>query len=307
MSVEVVCPCGRTIRAGSEMAGKRVKCPECGRPVTVPGASRPTPDEKVATVATRCKCGRTIRAKKELAGKVVRCPECGDPVPIPDDASSGSFGNAPWAQPWDDLTPLAGGLDSVAIPHAGQDTSGAHALGLRTRRPIPVFAKRVFLVDLVLCALSLLCVSPLLLWAASAGSLRIENAPPSVETQGQFAFEESDAVASTSGASVISPFSVMVSVLIAIVSIFADSFMLARKSWAYYIALAALLLTIIGVVAPLPQLAEGVMGAMKGNVAGTADIGMVILLALGQAVRIGYLMLYATAVVRFSQWAASLA
>lgn len=304
MSVEFACPCGRTIRADREMAGKQVECPNCGRSVKVPDLSRPSPEEPVATVATRCTCGRTIQVKKELAGRVVRCPECGAPVPIPADAPSGSSGDAKWAQPWEDLAPMAG---AAADPLAAHDTSTARASGLRTRRPLPVFAKRVFVVDVVLCALSLACVSPALIWAAAAGSVRIEGAPPPVELQGQLAFQEAESAAAEAQPVRISPFSVMVNVLIAVVSLFADSFMLARKPWAYYLAVAAVLLTIIGLVAPLPQLAEGIMGMFKADSVSALVVGKVFGMALAHAVRIGYFMLYASAVVRFSKWAASAA
>ena len=35
MTIPVTCECGKTLNVKPEMAGKRVKCPECGTPITV--------------------------------------------------------------------------------------------------------------------------------------------------------------------------------------------------------------------------------------------------------------------------------
>jgi hypothetical protein len=40
MSVRVQCGCGKRLSARDELAGKRVKCPSCGQPVTVPSVAR---------------------------------------------------------------------------------------------------------------------------------------------------------------------------------------------------------------------------------------------------------------------------
>lgn len=39
MPIVVVCACGRQLQAKEEFAGKRVKCPQCGQPVPIPGAA----------------------------------------------------------------------------------------------------------------------------------------------------------------------------------------------------------------------------------------------------------------------------
>lgn len=35
--IPVVCQCGKRLKVKREMAGKRVKCPQCGQPLTIPG------------------------------------------------------------------------------------------------------------------------------------------------------------------------------------------------------------------------------------------------------------------------------
>jgi len=39
MPIQVTCPCGRSLRLRDELAGLRVKCPECGDAIDVPTAS----------------------------------------------------------------------------------------------------------------------------------------------------------------------------------------------------------------------------------------------------------------------------
>lgn len=39
MPIQVTCPCGRSLRLRDELAGLRVKCPECGDAIDVPSAS----------------------------------------------------------------------------------------------------------------------------------------------------------------------------------------------------------------------------------------------------------------------------
>lgn len=36
MPIKVSCDCGQRFRAKKELAGKRLKCPNCGRPLEVP-------------------------------------------------------------------------------------------------------------------------------------------------------------------------------------------------------------------------------------------------------------------------------
>ena len=39
MPIVVVCPCGKSVTAKDELAGRRVKCPGCGQPLLVPAAN----------------------------------------------------------------------------------------------------------------------------------------------------------------------------------------------------------------------------------------------------------------------------
>ena len=43
MPIEVQCECGKRLRARDESAGRRARCPQCGRIVTLPGAAAPPP------------------------------------------------------------------------------------------------------------------------------------------------------------------------------------------------------------------------------------------------------------------------
>ena len=72
------CSCGAKFKAKQELAGKRVKCPSCGHPLTVPGA-----EASAGPIRVACDCGREFRAKAELAGKQVKCPACSRPLAIP--------------------------------------------------------------------------------------------------------------------------------------------------------------------------------------------------------------------------------
>jgi|GEM_PF-5820474 len=56
--------------APPHLAGKRVSCPNCGSPITVP-APAPAPLEE--SILVTCLCGQQFRAQPHLAGKTVRC------------------------------------------------------------------------------------------------------------------------------------------------------------------------------------------------------------------------------------------
>ena len=78
MSIKATCDCGAAFKAKSELAGKRVKCPSCGEPLTVPNLPVPAVEIRVT-----CQCGKAFGAKTELAGRRVKCPSCGQPLTIP--------------------------------------------------------------------------------------------------------------------------------------------------------------------------------------------------------------------------------
>ena len=98
MSIIVGCECGKRFRAKDEHAGKRAKCPACGR-VLVIGASgatrtpRPTPlptDEEHTCVV----CGEEIPPDQVTAGqKQVICRQCLGDAPGREPETKG-FANA---------------------------------------------------------------------------------------------------------------------------------------------------------------------------------------------------------------------
>ncbi len=52
MPIAASCTCGRKIKVADKMAGKRVACPECGKPVQLPtAAAAPEPEPEMAAVA----------------------------------------------------------------------------------------------------------------------------------------------------------------------------------------------------------------------------------------------------------------
>jgi hypothetical protein len=97
MTIEVACECGKRFAAPPHLAGKRVKCPSCGLPISVPtqppatiavpsasatpdgtGAGNPAPATSI-----NCKCGARLKIKEDLAGRTVKCPKCGDLLGVP--------------------------------------------------------------------------------------------------------------------------------------------------------------------------------------------------------------------------------
>jgi RNase P subunit RPR2 len=88
MTIEVGCQCGKRFKAQPHLAGKRVGCPSCGSPITIPLERRPkTP---ASAIEVTCQCGQRFGAKPHLAGKRVRCPVCQRPLQVPE-ASDASF------------------------------------------------------------------------------------------------------------------------------------------------------------------------------------------------------------------------
>lgn len=68
--------CGHKIGVRDEMAGKRGKCPRCGRITVVP--------EKSVLVSFQCQnCGRKISALPTQSGKKGKCPNCNLTLVVP--------------------------------------------------------------------------------------------------------------------------------------------------------------------------------------------------------------------------------
>ena len=109
MSIAFSCACGRNLRAGPHLAGKKTKCPGCGAVLTIPAASeeaapavapappaakpKPAPAAAHATApsaaasAVTCTCGKRIATKPEWAGKTIKCPACENRIKVPAAAS----------------------------------------------------------------------------------------------------------------------------------------------------------------------------------------------------------------------------
>lgn len=95
MPIKASCSCGHVFKAPSKLAGQKVKCPKCKKPIKLPAAkssgdkqAKPAAKQadgakKSSKIAVKCgKCEKTFGAKPELAGKKVKCPSCGEPVVI---------------------------------------------------------------------------------------------------------------------------------------------------------------------------------------------------------------------------------
>ncbi len=122
MSILAACSCGSTFKVRDALAGKRVKCPACGHPLTVPDPNSDTANRIRAT----CDCGKKLRVKRELAGKRVKCPECGNPLAIPQASSDGGQGSDPVGLADTGRDPFGSSETPVATPWS---SSSADLLG----------------------------------------------------------------------------------------------------------------------------------------------------------------------------------
>jgi hypothetical protein len=124
MPVLVGCPCGKKLRVPDEHAGKRVRCPVCGDPVSVPprGAAA-----AAGMVRFRCGCGKAMQARAEYAGQTVECPACRADLVVPeaDDLEAGTRVQASRPEP------KAAPAGWAPAPRDGDD-------GLRVRKAPPV-------------------------------------------------------------------------------------------------------------------------------------------------------------------------
>src|SRR5688572_241120 len=84
MTIKVACQCGKAFSAQPHLAGKRVACPSCNSPISIPAAQEAqAPTTQAPAIAVTCQCGKRFGVKSNLAGKRVRCPACQQPVQIP--------------------------------------------------------------------------------------------------------------------------------------------------------------------------------------------------------------------------------
>jgi DNA-directed RNA polymerase subunit RPC12/RpoP len=76
--------CGQRIKAPEEYAGKRVRCPKCKSPVTIPGTAEKEDSKGQQVIKFHCPiCNQKIGAPAEYAGKRVRCSKCKNPLVVP--------------------------------------------------------------------------------------------------------------------------------------------------------------------------------------------------------------------------------
>ena len=69
MAIKVTCSCGKTVSANDELAGRRVKCPDCSEPISIPAKS--TVEEVGSQMA-----GLLDEIGIEATRTGVRCPNC---------------------------------------------------------------------------------------------------------------------------------------------------------------------------------------------------------------------------------------
>ena len=85
MAIRVTCSCGKTVSANDELAGRRVKCPDCSEPISIPGGES-TFDEvgsgmaelldEIGMEATRTGI-RCPNCRSDLQADAVLCIACG--------------------------------------------------------------------------------------------------------------------------------------------------------------------------------------------------------------------------------------
>jgi DNA-directed RNA polymerase subunit RPC12/RpoP len=154
MAIQVECRCGKRFAAQPHLAGKRVACPSCSYPITIPQ------DPQVSASGTAdvvvCECGKRFRAQPHLAGKTVRCPACQQPIHIPKSPvasapsqTSGGVSSLVNDPLWDDFPSVDAGSastvrkDSVAAAHAATAAgllSNAHAEQVEKKAELDAWA-----------------------------------------------------------------------------------------------------------------------------------------------------------------------
>src|SRR5262245_45516947 len=114
MPIPFSCECGKKLQAKDEFAGKKMRCPSCGKLLTIPAPPAPepllppaaahvaevpapppaeeggpastpavTPPPEPGVVRFVCSCGRRIKARSEGAGETVDCPDGGRTLTVP--------------------------------------------------------------------------------------------------------------------------------------------------------------------------------------------------------------------------------
>lgn len=143
MTIKVACKCGKRFAAQPHLAGKRLKCPSCGLPITVPAqqtspeittTSKPetledTQARKSAQyTSVNCKCGARLRIKHVIAGRTAKCPKCGNLV-VPPATKQDAVADQGLANWFDVQLPNATsvmGTDAVSHSRKQQPIDGQH-------------------------------------------------------------------------------------------------------------------------------------------------------------------------------------
>ena len=101
--------CRGKIRVPKIHAGKRGKCPRCGRIITIPYES--------AAIELQCgNCGLKISVPKMYAGKEGFCPKCKCPIPIPREQTGTDENQSDTQEPNTRLVGSAGNLTLLDVP-----------------------------------------------------------------------------------------------------------------------------------------------------------------------------------------------
>jgi hypothetical protein len=100
MAISLQCEqCGKQYKLADNLAGKRLKCKQCGNTISVPAATSPgaaspaaavptaskgAPPAAAATIKAKCEtCFKEFEVPPEKAGDTVPCERCGEPVRVP--------------------------------------------------------------------------------------------------------------------------------------------------------------------------------------------------------------------------------
>ncbi len=84
MAIKVTCSCGKTVSAKDELAGKRVKCPDCSEPISIPaesafqevGSDMAGLLDEIGMEATRTGV-RCPNCRSDLEADAILCVDCG--------------------------------------------------------------------------------------------------------------------------------------------------------------------------------------------------------------------------------------
>lgn len=87
MPIKVSCSCGQSFKAKDELAGKRVRCPKCQNPLTIPAATIATPELDDFALAPAAEVPKYNPLEDLLAEEGVKsvvagptCPSCGEGI-----------------------------------------------------------------------------------------------------------------------------------------------------------------------------------------------------------------------------------